>query len=136
MASISVLSSRPPNNGCWHPFGSPISGGNVSSDSLQSDHCAEKLRALGDPWRIKIIDALRVCPLSVGELADHLESEVVTVSHHLGVLRHAGLVEREKQGRFVAYSIHEGVFQPTKSTRTTEHINLGCCRLEIPKPTP
>ena len=108
----------------------------MAADSLQSDHCAEKLKALGDPWRIKIIDALRACPLSVGELAECLESEIVTVSHHLGVLRHAGLVQREKQGRFVVYSIRDGVFQKTKSTRATEHINLGCCRLEIPKPAP
>ena len=108
----------------------------LQSDPLQSDHCAEKLRALGEPIRIKIIDSLRVCPMNVGELADCLELEVVTISHHLGVLRHAGLVKREKQGRFVVYSIHEGVFKRTKSARITEHIDLGCCRLEIPKSAP
>lgn len=123
----------PANNGCWPPFSSPIDGCNVTPDPLQSDHCAEKLRALGDPIRIKIIDALRVCPLNVTELADCLESEVVTISHHLGVLRHADLLDRKKQGRFVVYSIREGVFKPTKSARITEHIDLGCCRLEIPR---
>jgi DNA-binding transcriptional ArsR family regulator len=106
----------------------------VADDPLQSDTCAEKLRALGDPIRIKIIDSLRACPLNVSELADCLELEVVTVSHHLGVLRHAGLVDREKQGRFAVYSLREGVFEPTRAARVTEHINLGCCRLEIPKP--
>ena len=119
----------------------PFDGDNVTSeplqsDPLQSDHCAEKLRALGDPIRIKIIDSLRVCPMNVGELADCLELEVVTISHHLGVLRHAGLVERKKEGRFVVYSLHEEVFKRTKSARITEHINLGCCRLEIPKSVP
>ena len=119
----------------------PFDGDNVTpdplqSDPLQSDHCAEKLRALGDPIRIKIIDSLRVCPMNVSELADCLELEVVTISHHLGVLRHAGLVERKKEGRFVVYSLHEGVFKRTKSARITEHINLGCCRLEIPKSAP
>lgn len=113
-------------------------GDNVTSDSLQadplqSDHCAEKLRALGDPIRIKIIDSLRVCPMNVSELADCLELEIVNVSHHLGVLRHAGLVERKKEGRFVVYSLHEGVFKRGKAVRITEHINLGCCRLEIPR---
>lgn len=108
----------------------------LQSDPLQSDHCAEKLRALGDPIRIKIIDSLRVCPMNVGELADCLELEVVTISHHLGVLRHARLVERKKEGRFVVYSLRDGVFKRTKSARITEHIDLGCCRLEIPKSAP
>jgi len=116
----------------------PFEGDNVTSetlqtDTLQSDQCAEKLRALGDPIRIKIIDSLRVCPMNVSELADCLELEVVTVSHHLGVLRHADLVERKKEGRFVVYSLHEEVFRRAKATRITEHINLGCCRLEIPR---
>lgn len=114
----------------------PFGGNSVIPDPLQSDQCAEKLRALGDPMRIKIIDSLRACPMNVTELADCLESEVVIISHHLGVLRHAGLVEREKQGRFVVYSIREGVFEPTRASRPTEHINLGCCRLEIPKAAP
>lgn len=116
----------------------PFDGDNVTSetlpsDPLQSDQCAEKLRALGDPIRIKIIDSLRVCPMNVSELADCLELEVVTVSHHLGVLRHAGLVERKKEGRFVVYSLHEEVFKRTRAARVTEHIDLGCCRLEIPR---
>ena len=113
--------------------GDNVATTSLQSDPLQSDHCAEKLRALGDPIRIKIIDSLRVCPMNVSELADCLELEVVTISHHLGVLRHAGLVKREKQGRFVVYSIHEGVFKRTKAARITEHIDLGCCRLEIPR---
>lgn len=113
--------------------GDNVTSESLQSDPLQSDQCAEKLRALGDPIRIKIIDSLRVCPMNVSELADCLELEVVTVSHHLGVLRHAGLVKREKQGRFVVYSLHEGVFKRAKAARITEHINLGCCRLEIPR---
>ena len=40
-------------------------------------------------------------------------AEVVNVSHHLGVLRHAGVVLDEKQGRFVVYRLHPDVFHPT-----------------------
>ena len=56
--------------------------------------------------------------MNVGELADCLELEVVTISHHLGVLRHAGLVERKKAGRFVVYSIREGSSFAGSSNKT------------------
>jgi ArsR family transcriptional regulator len=58
---------------------------------------------------------------------------VVNVSHHLGVLRHAGLVQDEKQGRFVVYRLHPEVFHPDRDACSDEHLDLGCCRLEIPK---
>ena len=104
------------------------------ADPLQSDRCAELLKALGEPLRLRIIDALRDGPMNVSELAARLESEVVTVSHHLGILRHAGLVERQRQGRFIVYRLAALAFERSRSSRSSEHINLGCCRLEIPKP--
>lgn len=101
-----------------------------NDDSLQSDHCAEKLRALSEPLRLRIVDALRAGPSNVGDLAERLGEEVVTVSHHLGILRNASLVQRERQGRYIVYSLDESVFRP--SGRSRQHIDLGCCRLEIP----
>lgn len=86
------------------------------------------LRALADPERLRIVSCLRGGPRNVTELAGLLGAEVVNVSHHLGVLRHAGLVLDEKQGRFVVYRLHPDVFQP----ESDEHLDLGCCRLEIP----
>jgi ArsR family transcriptional regulator len=91
------------------------------------------LRALADPERLRIIHCLRGGARNVSELAALLEAEVVNVSHHLGVLRHAGLVLDEKQGRFVVYRLHPDVFQPARGAAKPEHLDLGCCRLEIPK---
>jgi len=105
----------------------------MAKDQLQPVHCAEQLKALGEPSRLRIVSALRSGPMSVGEISEALGIELVTVSHHLGILHHAQLVQKERQGRFIVYSLSEGVFQPTGSARGTEHIDLGCCRLEVPK---
>jgi DNA-binding transcriptional ArsR family regulator len=105
----------------------------MAKDQLQPVHCAEQLKALGEPSRLRIVSALRAGPKTVTELAVSLDIELVTVSHHLGILRHAQLVQKERRGRFIVYSLCEGVFRRTGSTRDKEHIDLGCCRLEVPK---
>ncbi len=102
-------------------------------DSLQPDRCARLLRALADPERLRIISVLRRGPHNVSELAALLDSEIVNVSHHLGVLRHAGLVQDVKHGRFVVYSLHPNVFHPGAENSPVDHLDLGCCRLEIPR---
>jgi DNA-binding transcriptional ArsR family regulator len=98
------------------------------TEPLQPEQCARKLAALADPERLRIIHCLRAGPRNVGELAALLDAKVVNISHHLGVLRHAGLVLDEKQGRFVLYRLH-----PDVCRTGNEHLDLGCCRLEIPK---
>jgi len=106
----------------------------MAKDQLQVIHCAEQLKALSEPLRLRIVSALRAGPRSVSELSEALEAELVTVSHHLKILRSAKLVETERQGRFILYSLREGVFQPTRGkVRDKEHIDLGCCRLEVPR---
>ena len=45
----------------------------------------------------------------------------------------AGLVCSERQGRFMRYSLAPGVLVPENENGETDHINLGCCRLELPK---
>ena len=106
----------------------------MQRDSLESEHCAEMLRALADPVRLRIIDALRCAPKCVSELSELLQVEVVTVSHHLGILHSAGLLEREKKGRFKVYRLRDGVLGPANGGQGKQHIDLGCCRLEIPPP--
>src|SRR5438045_436501 len=101
-------------------------------DSLQPDRCARLLRALADPERLRLISVLRGGPHNVTQLAELLKSEIVNVSHHLGVLRHAGLVQDVKQGRFVVYSLHPNVYQPGNEASAVDYLNLDCCRLEIP----
>lgn len=72
---------------------------------------AQRFRVLGEPMRIRLLDALRDGPLTVGELQEATGASQQNVSKHLGVLRDAGLVRREKEGTFARYEIaDEAVF--------------------------
>lgn len=66
---------------------------------------AERFRVIGEPMRIRLLDALRDGEASVGELTERLGATQQNVSKHLGVLHQAGVVRREKEGTFVNYSI-------------------------------
>jgi DNA-binding transcriptional ArsR family regulator len=100
-------------------------------DPMQPKRCAELLGALAAPERLQIVRLLRGGPTNVSALALLMKSSIVNVSHHLAVLRHAGLVRNKKKGRFVVYSLAPGVLQ--EDDATSEHLDLGCCRLEMPK---
>jgi DNA-binding transcriptional ArsR family regulator len=100
---------------------------------LQPQHCARMLRCLADPERLRIIDCLRAGPKNVSEIADALDTVIVNISHHLGVLKKADVVLDEKQGRFVVYRLNPAMYRPTERTQGADHLDLGCCRLEIPK---
>lgn len=66
---------------------------------------AQRFRVLGEPMRIRLLDALREGSLTVGELQDATGASQQNVSKHLGVLRDAGLVRRTKEGTFARYEI-------------------------------
>ena len=83
--------------------------------------------------RLRIIDILRAGPQNVSDLAAALGVEMVILSHHLGILFHAGLVERSKQGRFVIYQLPEGLLAKGGSRSGRDVLDLGCCSLEVPK---
>jgi ArsR family transcriptional regulator len=100
-------------------------------DRLHSTECARVLKALADPERLKIVQCLQTGPKNVGEVSALLGQELANVSHHLGVLRHAGLVRDEKQGKYVVYSLHPDVFKPRDKGKAGDVLDLGCCRLEL-----
>jgi DNA-binding transcriptional ArsR family regulator len=105
------------------------SDADTARDPLQPQLCAKRLAALAAPERLKIVRFLRGGPRNVGEIADMLQTAAVNVSHHLNVMKVAGLVSSRKQGRFVLYSLVPGVLE---MDGTQDHLNLGCCRLELP----
>jgi DNA-binding transcriptional ArsR family regulator len=101
-------------------------------ESLEPERCARMLKALAEPERLRIIDCLRQGSRNVSEIARETQADIVNVSHHLGVLRGAGLVQDHKQGRFVVYQLHPDIFEAADGAQR-EHLDLGCCRLEMPK---
>lgn len=90
--------------------------------------CAQQLQAIAEPTRLLIFDLLRTGPKNVSEVANALEIEIVNVSHHLGVLRGVGLVQHEKRGRFVIYSLAERATEGRDGTV----LDLDWCRLVFP----
>jgi DNA-binding transcriptional ArsR family regulator len=56
------------------------------------------LRALADGNRRAILEVVRESPRAVGEIADEMAMSQQAVSHHLGVLRGAGLVTETRDG--------------------------------------
>ena len=69
------------------------------------------LKALGDPTRREILRALRKGDRTAGEIAALFPMTAASVSHHLSVLKEAGLVKVEKNGRNQIYSLETTVFQ-------------------------
>jgi DNA-binding transcriptional ArsR family regulator len=105
----------------------------IMKDPLQPKRCARMLQALAAPERLRIVDFLRDGPHTVSEIAEMLREPMVNASHHLMVLRHAKLVRSERKGRFMHYSLTPSVFRPDEDIAGAEHLDLGCCRIEIPK---
>jgi DNA-binding transcriptional ArsR family regulator len=76
------------------------------------DLIAQRFRVLGEPMRIKLLDAIRENDATVQELQEATGASQQNVSKHLGVLLGAGLVTRTKDGNFARYSIaDQGVFE-------------------------
>ena len=99
-------------------------------DQLKSSQCAKYLKALADPDRLKLIQCLQGGPLHVGELTRQLDKPIANVSHHLGLLRSAGIVESSKKGRFVTYTLAPRFLSQAKKSPLNV-LEFGCCRLEL-----
>jgi DNA-binding transcriptional ArsR family regulator len=102
----------------------------------ESDYqwCAARLKALADPDRLRIVNLLLRGPKNVSELAGELDAAMVNVSHHLQILRRAKVLETQKRGRFVIYSIHSEITSRANA-RNMKSLDLGCCRFEILQPS-
>jgi DNA-binding transcriptional ArsR family regulator len=68
-------------------------------------------KALSDPTRREVLTLLRDGPKSAGELAAEFNVSKPTMSAHFAVLREAGLVRSEKQGKAVIYQLQMSVLE-------------------------
>lgn len=67
------------------------------------DRCCRVLQALADRTRLGILGLLREGEMCVSDIAQHFDMTQPSISHHLDVLKRAGVVESEKRGREVYY---------------------------------
>ena len=63
-------------------------------------------KALNDSTRREILELLKVRDLTAGEIADQFNISKPSISHHLDLLKQAGLVEATKEGQFIFYSLN------------------------------
>ncbi|WP_418791957.1 autorepressor SdpR family transcription factor [Phosphitispora sp. TUW77] len=68
-------------------------------------------KALSDKTRRKILKDLKERNMSAGDIADRFDISKPSISHHLDILKNAGLVLSEKQGQYVIYSLNTSIFQ-------------------------
>jgi ArsR family transcriptional regulator len=92
---------RPPGQPCCEPVVHP------DVDPPRAERIADLAKALGDPIRLQLVDVLRrhagkVC---VCELTPLFDVGQPTVSHHLKVLREAGIVDSERRGLWAYYYV-------------------------------
>jgi ArsR family transcriptional regulator len=84
---------------------SPIA--QTSLDAAQAVDLARMFKALGDPVRLRILSRITSAPegeICVCEITgDAFDVSGPTVSHHLRVLREAGLIEGERRGTWIYY---------------------------------
>ena len=64
-------------------------------------------KAIADETRQKIMSECCCCWISVGDLASKLEVTQPTVSHHLAILRDAGLVKIRDEGKQTFYTLNQ-----------------------------
>jgi ArsR family transcriptional regulator len=87
----------------------PLLAGPLDAD--QAESLAAALKAIADPARLRLLSLIQAQPdgeACVCHLTAPLGLRQPTVSHHLKVLLHAGLVEREQRGSWAYYRIVRG----------------------------
>jgi len=91
------------------------------------DHLAlsrDLLIALADPMRQDLVQILARAELNVGDIAERVTLSRPTVSHHLNILRLAGLVRVRKQGREMYYRLNKDRIVGTLQSLLD---SLTCC---------
>lgn len=69
----------------------------------------DTFKALSDPTRREILNLLKDRPMAAGDIADHFKMTGATISHHLSILKASGLIDDERNGKYIYYSLNTTV---------------------------
>lgn len=69
------------------------------------------MKALADPVRREILNTLKKGRLSAGEITEHFDITAAAVSRHLSVLKDAGLIFDNREGKFIFYELNASVLE-------------------------
>ena len=71
----------------------------------------QTLKALADPTRREILNLLKSGTKSAGEISDHFNITAAAISRHLSVLKEADLIEDNRDGKFIYYTLNASVLE-------------------------
>ena len=86
---------------------------------------ASAFKALGDPTRLRILAVLAGATRCVCEIQEVVDVPGNLLSHHLKVLREAGLIEGERRGRWVDYHLIAGALDRLRRALPPDAEELG-----------
>ena len=66
-------------------------------------------KELSDPNRREILNLLKGGAMTAGEIVEHFPVSGATISHHLFILREAGLILDERKGKYIYYELNMSV---------------------------
>ena len=69
----------------------------------------ETFKSLSDPTRREILRLLRDGAKTAGEIGSQFDMTGATISHHLSVLREAGLISDDRRGKYIYYELNLSV---------------------------
>jgi DNA-binding transcriptional ArsR family regulator len=95
---------------------------------VQTHDCVTALRALGEETRVRIVGLLIDHAMDVSTISDALGVSPYNVSKHLRILREAGLLEVEKDGRQRLYALPDTIRREAAAGRI---LDLGCCSFQF-----
>src|SRR6056297_3877009 len=80
----------------------------IESTTVESfELTVRRLKALADPTRLRVVHVLAGGKRCVCDLRDHVDVAPNVLSHHLKILREAGLVRAERRGRWIDYELDD-----------------------------
>lgn len=68
-------------------------------------------QALADPTRRTILKKLNKGEMTAGQIADCFDMSKPSITHHLNILKNADLIQSEKRGQFVVYTLNTTVIR-------------------------
>ena len=71
----------------------------------------DSFKALSDPTRQEILQMLTDGRMSAGDIGARFDMTGATISHHLNILKQAGLVEDIREGQYIYYELNMTVME-------------------------
>ncbi len=71
----------------------------------------ETFKALSDKTRREILNILKKSDMTAGDIAEKFSMTQATVSHHLSVLKEAGLIYDRREGKYIIYELNTSVIE-------------------------